>query len=88
MHVRVVLTLMMILTLSRMSKHDDFIFWDEMWNASGDTKADKTDNNVSLLPDEQWDYYSGLPNPTYYEKNNEDEKNITEDSVEDTPMEP
>jgi len=70
-----------------MSKHDDFIFWDEMWNVSGDTKADQTNNNVSLLPDEQWDYYSGLPNPTYYENNNEDEKNITEDSVEDTPME-
>ena len=58
-----------------------------MWNVSGDTKADKTNNNVSLLPDEQWDYYSGLPNPTYYENNNEDEKNITEDSVEDQPME-
>jgi hypothetical protein len=70
-----------------MSRHDDFIFWDEMWNVSGDTKADQTNNNVSLLPDEQWDYYSGLPNPTYYENNNEDEKNITEDSVEDQPME-
>ena len=70
-----------------MKNKDEFIFWDEMWNVSGDTKADQTNNNVSLLPDEQWDYYSGLPNPTYYENNNEDEKNITEDSVEDQPME-
>ena len=38
-----------------MKNKDEFIFWDEMWNVSGDTKADQTNNNVSLLPDEQWD---------------------------------
>jgi len=27
----------MILILSKMSRHDDFIFWDEMWNLTGDT---------------------------------------------------
>jgi len=29
--------------------------------------ADKTYEKVRLLPDEQWDYYSGLPNPSWYE---------------------
>jgi hypothetical protein len=27
----------------------------------------ETCETVSLLPDEQWDYYSGLPNPSWYE---------------------
>lgn len=40
MRVRVVLTLMMILILLKMSKHDDFIFWDEMWNLSGGTPSE------------------------------------------------
>jgi len=37
MHVIVARMLTMILILSKMSRHDDFIFWDEMWNLTGDT---------------------------------------------------
>ena len=43
---------------------------------SGETvslKADKTDEKVSVLPDEEWDFYSGLPNPKWYEKQKENE---------------
>lgn len=43
---------------------------------SGETvslKADKTDEKVSVLPDEEWDFYSGLPNPKWYEKTEENE---------------
>ena len=40
---------------------------------SGETvslKADKEDEKVSLLADEEWDFYSGLPNPKWYKKQN------------------
>ena len=43
---------------------------------SGETvslKADKTDEKVSVLADEEWDFYSGLPNPKWYEKQKENE---------------
>ena len=43
---------------------------------SGETvslKADKTDEKVSVLADEEWDFYSGLPNPKWYETKEEDE---------------
>lgn len=43
---------------------------------SGETislKSDKTDEKVSVLPDEEWDFYSGLPNPKWYEKTEENE---------------
>jgi len=42
---------------------------------SGETvslRADKTEK-VSVLPDEEWDFYSGLPNPKWYEKTEENE---------------
>ena len=42
---------------------------------SGETvslRVDKTEK-VSLLPDEEWDFYSGLPNPKWYEKTEENE---------------
>jgi hypothetical protein len=31
-------------------------------------------NNVNLLDDELWDYYSGLPNPMWYQQIQEDEE--------------
>ena len=31
-------------------------------------KADKTYEQVRSLPDDEWDFYSGLPNPKWYEK--------------------
>ena len=37
---------------------------------SGETVSilpDKTDKNVRSLPDDEWDFYSGLPNPKWYE---------------------
>ena len=37
---------------------------------SGETVSvlpDKTDEKVRSLPDEEWDFYSGLPNPKWYE---------------------
>lgn len=43
---------------------------------SGETVSlwvDKTDEKVSLLADEEWDFYSGLPNPKWYEKQNKNE---------------
>ena len=43
---------------------------------SGETVSvlpDKTDKNVRILPDEEWDFYSGLPNPKWYEKTEENE---------------
>lgn len=43
---------------------------------SGETVSvlpDKTDEKVRLLPDEEWDFYSGLPNPKWYEKTEENE---------------
>jgi len=42
---------------------------------SGETvslRVDKTEK-VSVLPDEEWDFYSGLPNPKWYEKTEENE---------------
>jgi len=36
-------------------------------------KADKTYEKVRLLPDDEWDFYSGLPNPKWYEKTEENE---------------
>lgn len=35
--------------------------------------ADKTDETVRSLPDDEWDFYSGLPNPKWYEKTEENE---------------
>ena len=35
--------------------------------------ADKTDEKVRSLPDDEWDFYSGLPNPKWYEKTEENE---------------
>ena len=43
---------------------------------SGETvslKADKTDEKVNILADEEWDTYSGLPNPSWYETKEDDE---------------
>lgn len=43
---------------------------------SGETvsvKTDKEDEEVSLLADEEWDFYSGLPSPKWYEKQKENE---------------
>ena len=31
-------------------------------------------NNVNLLDDELWDYYSGLPNPMWYQQIQEAEE--------------
>jgi len=48
---------------------------------SGETVSvlpDKTDEKVRLLPDEEWDFYSGLPNPKWYEKTEENELYETE----------
>jgi hypothetical protein len=38
-------------------------------------------NNVNLVDDELWDYYSGLPNPMWYQYVQEldDEEENTED---------
>lgn len=32
------------------------------------------EEEVEYLEDSQWDYYSGLPNPSWYEENAENEK--------------
>jgi hypothetical protein len=39
-------------------------------------------NNVGVTDDELWDYYSGLPNPMWYQqvKELEDEEDDTSDS--------
>jgi hypothetical protein len=39
-------------------------------------------NNVNLIDDELWDYYSGLPNPLWYQhiQELEDEEEDTSDS--------
>jgi len=36
-------------------------------------KADETYEKVSVLTDDEWDYYSGLPSPKWYEKIKENE---------------
>ena len=28
--------------------------------------------DLEWIPDQEWDYYSGLPNPTYYEQSDSD----------------
>lgn len=28
--------------------------------------------DLEWIPDQEWDYYSGLPNPIYYEQSNND----------------
>ena len=28
----------------------------------------KRSNELEWIPDQEWDYYSGLPNPTFYEQ--------------------
>ena len=38
-----------------------------------DDKADEDGKKVSVLSDEEWDFYSGLPNPKWYEKQKENE---------------
>jgi len=36
-------------------------------------KADEKYEKVRSLPDDEWDFYSGLPNPKWYEKTEENE---------------
>jgi len=32
----------------------------------------KRSNELEWIPDQEWDYYSGLPNPTFYEQSDSD----------------
>ena len=32
----------------------------------------KRSNELEWIPDQEWDHYSGLPNPSYYEQSNSD----------------
>jgi len=32
----------------------------------------KKSKDLEWIPDQEWDYYSGLPNPTFYEQSNSD----------------
>ena len=33
---------------------------------------DDIEDNVQKIEDDKWDFYSGLPNPKWYERNEED----------------
>ena len=39
---------------------------EEEGNSQGESK-DKLNENVERIKDSEWDYYSGLPNPLWYE---------------------
>jgi hypothetical protein len=38
--------------------------------------------SVPLIEDEFWDYYSGLPNPMWYQHITQDEEDTTSDSTD------
>jgi len=40
----------------------------------------KNSKDIKILPDEEWDYYSGLPNPSWYEMKN---KTMSDTTYED-----
>ena len=40
-------------------------------------KENSSEENLDfLISDDQWDYYSGLPNPSWYEDEEDDNENV------------